>query len=189
MKTKLEPEDFIDDAAKLGCEVAAIRAVAEVESAGGGFDPEGFPKTLFEGHIFHRLTGGKFSVSHPSLSYAKWTKKFYGDWKKEKARLQEAMTLDRAAAIQSASWGAFQIMGMNHALAGFSKPQQFVNAMCKDANSQLEVFTQFIIQSGLDDELRDRRWRDFARRYNGPQYALNQYDVKIAAAYSRLTKI
>ena len=184
---KLTREDFIDDAQLLGCEVEAIMAVVEVESAGGGFDPEGFPKTLFEGHHFHRLTKGKFSQSHPTLSYPKWTKKFYGrTWREEKNRLAEAVKLDRTAALMSASWGMFQIMGFNHAVCGYKTVQQFVNAMCKDENAQLGAFTQFIINSNLADELRDRRWADFARHYNGPSYAVNKYDVKMARAYERL---
>lgn len=185
----LKREDFLDDAAKIGCEVEAIMAVAAVESRGGGFDPEGFPKTLFEGHWFHRLTNGKFSESHPTLSYAKWTKVHYGKtWDVEKKRLADAMALDRNAAMMSASWGMFQIMGFNHARAGYKTVQQFVNAMCKDENAQLEAFTQFIINSGLSDELRDRRWADFARLYNGPGFAANKYDTKLAAAYEKLKK-
>ena len=182
----LQPVDFIDDAAKIGCEVAAIQAVAAVESRGGGFDPEGFPKTLFEGHWFYKLTKGKFAASHPTLCFPKWDKRFYGkSWKEEKDRLSLAMTLDRNAAMMSASWGMFQIMGFNHGTCGYKTVQQFVNAMCKDENSQLEAFTQFIINSNLSDELRDKRWADFARLYNGPGYAANKYDTKLAAAYEK----
>ena len=49
------PATPLDDAAiasaanKLGCEVAAVRAVVDVES-GGGFLPDGRPKILFERH-------------------------------------------------------------------------------------------------------------------------------------------
>lgn len=182
----LTREDFEDDAAKIGCEVEAIMAVAAVESRGGGFDPEGFPKTLFEGHWFHKLTKGKFSESHPTLSYPTWTRKFYGKtWQEEKVRLQQAIALDRNAALMSASWGMFQIMGLNHAKCGYKTVQQFVNAMCKDENSQLEAFTQFVINSGLSDELQEKRWADFARLYNGPSYAVNKYDVKMAQAYEK----
>ncbi len=185
----LTKQDFIDDAQAIGCEVEAVMAVAAVESSGGGFDPEGFPKTLFEGHWFHKLTNGKYSESHPTLSYAKWTKKFYGKtWQEEKARLAEAMALDRTAAMNSASWGMFQIMGFNSARCGFKTIQQFVTAMCKSEDSQLGVFTQYIINTGLADELRDKRWADFARLYNGPEFAANAYDTKLAKAYEKAKK-
>ena len=178
--------EFAEAAALIGCETEAVMAVTAVESKGTGFDPEGFPITLFEGHWFHRLTKGKFTASHPTLSYPKWTRQFYGKtWQAEKARLAEAMTLDRTAAMQSASWGMFQIMGFNHTICGFKSVQQFVNAMCKSESSQLNVFAQYILNSGLADELRDRRWADFARLYNGPEFAVNKYDTKLAAAYQK----
>lgn len=189
-KLILQPEDFLDDAARLGCEVEAIRAVAQVEGAGEGFCPDGFPKTLFEGHYFHRLTKGKYSASHPTISYPTWTRKFYGrTWQAERARLETAISLDRTAALQSASWGLFQIMGANHAVCGFKTVQAFVNAMCKDANMHLEAFTTYVLANGLADELRELRFADFARIYNGPGYAVNKYDVKMLAAYKKLKGI
>ncbi len=183
----LSRADFQDDAARIGCDVAAIMAVAEVESRGGGFDPQGFPKTLFEGHWFYKLTRGKYAESHPTLCFQTWTKKHYGkSWREEKERLRTACALDRTAALQSASWGMFQILGVNHAVCGFKTVQQFVNAMCRDENAQLGAFTSFIIERGLADELSEHRWTDFARLYNGPSFALNRYDEKLAAAYERL---
>lgn len=185
----LQRVDFLDDAQLIGCEVEAVMAVAEVESKGGGFDPEGFPKTLFEGHWFYKLTNGKFAQSHPTLCFPKWDRRFYGKtWQEEKARLQQAAALDRTAAMMSASWGMFQIMGFNHTKCGFKTVQQFVNAMCKDENTQLACFTQYIITSGLSDELKDLRWADFARLYNGPEFAVNKYDQKLAQAYLKAKK-
>ncbi|MFY8047897.1 MAG: N-acetylmuramidase domain-containing protein, partial [Erythrobacter sp.] len=54
-----------------------------------------------------------------------------------------------------------------------------------EAREHLDMFVQFILVNDLDDELRDRRWADFARIYNGPGYAANRYDVKMAAAYAK----
>jgi hypothetical protein len=185
----LKREDCLDDAQQIGCEVEAVMAVAAVESRGGGFDPEGFPKTLFEGQWFYKFTKGKFAESHPNLCFPKWDKKSYGKtWQEEKARLATACTLDRTAALMSASWGMFQIMGFNFATCGFKTVQQYVSAVCKDENEQLAAFTQFIIHSRLDDELREKRWADFARLYNGSGYAQNQYDVKLAKAYEQAKK-
>lgn len=185
----LNRSDFEDDANRLGCDVAAIMAVAQVESVGGGFDPEGFPKTLFEGHWFYRLTKGKFAAAHPTLCFPKWTKAYYGkSWHEEKARLGQAILLDRSAALQSASWGMFQIMGFNHAYCGHKTVQQFVTAMCKDENAQLAAFTEYVANSGLADELRARDWHRFARAYNGPEYQKNNYAEKLAAAYAKFSK-
>jgi hypothetical protein len=176
---------FIAAAQDIGCEVEAVMAVARVESSGAGFDPEGFPRTLFEGHWFHRYTNGKFAASNPTLCYPKWTKQFYGkSWQEEKARLSQAIALDKTSAMLSASWGMFQIMGFNFSKCGYKTVQQFVNDMCKSEDSQLLIFTDYVKNAGLADELRDKRWADFARLYNGPEYAQNKYDTKLQAAYA-----
>jgi len=188
MKAPLADLDFIEAANLLNCEVAAIRAVAEVESGprGGGFCPDGFPVTLFEGHIFFKYTKGIYALNHPTICYPRWTKEFYGKtWTDERLRLEEATKLDRRAALMSASWGRFQIMGFNYPLVGCTHIQQFVNLMCKSESVQLDLFCQYIIHECLDDELRERRWDDFARRYNGPAYQKNDYAGKLNRAYKR----
>ena len=59
MKPTLTEKDYRDAAFQLGCEVAAIKAVAYTETAGAGFDSQDQPTILFERHIFSRLTGGR----------------------------------------------------------------------------------------------------------------------------------
>lgn len=187
MNNGLIHQDFLRAANRLRSDVAAIRAVCEVEAPKGGFFPDGTPTTLFEGHKFHAFTGGRFSESHPEISYERWTSEHYGDWQREKERLAEAIALDRRAALMSASWGKFQIMGFNHAAAGFPEIQKFVNAMYESEGAQLDAFVAFVLHERLDDELRERRWADFARRYNGPGYKKNRYDVKLAQAFERFS--
>jgi hypothetical protein len=38
---------------------------------------------------------------------------------------------------------------------------------------------------GLEDELREHKWAEIARRYNGPEYNKNGYDTKLAKAQAR----
>jgi hypothetical protein len=186
MSSTLEEEDFAEAAARIGCNVAAVKAVTEVESRGGGFDPEGDPKTLFEGHWFHKYTKGIYSKDYPHLSYAKWTRKFYGkSWIQEKQRLNEAIELDEEAALKSASWGMFQIMGGNYEDCGFDNVFDFVAAMRDSEAAQLDAFVSFILARDLDHALIKRDWAAFAYRYNGPGYKTNKYDEKLAAAYKR----
>lgn len=186
MPSALVPEDFIDDAAKIGCSVAAIRAVAEVESSGSGFDSKGRPKTLLEGHLFYKYTKGAYAKQYPSICYPTWTKRYYGKTRdQEWARLQQAIKLNRKAALLSTSWGTFQILGANYAACGYTDVEDFVLDMHKDSNKHLEIFTEFVIHSGLADELRDLRFADFARIYNGPSYRANAYDAKMLAAYNK----
>jgi hypothetical protein len=189
MKPTLILEDFHHAAFDLKCAVAAIQAVCEVEAPRGGFNPDDTPATLFEGHKFYLYTKGKFAQSHPNICFPKWDRTKYGkSWKEEQARLQLAMTLDRNAALMSASWGKFQIMGFNHLACGFKTVQMFVNAMYKSEREQLGAFINYVESTGLADELRDRRWADFARLYNGSGYRLNKYDEKLAKAFEKFSK-
>lgn len=185
MKQPISGRDYVRAAARLGCEPEAIQAVAEVESSGAGFNPDDSPKTLFEGHVFHRLTGGRFDASHPTLSFPKWTREWYGrSWQDEQQRLAIAFMLDYPAAAMSASWGKFQIMGFNHGACGFARIEDFVEAMHESESRHLEAFVGFIESRGLADELRDKRWADFAAAFNGPGFKLNRYDEKMAKAYA-----
>lgn len=199
--------DFEAAAHDLGCTVAQIRAVDEVESGGGWFvdvradilaldGPGGFidgpnlPKILFEAHIFARHTGGRFNASHPNLSSPRWNRALYVGGQGEWQRLHNAIQLDRTAALMSASVGRYQIMGFNHVLAGFGDVEAFWEAMKESERRHLEAFVAFITNSGLVDELRaisnvHAACAPFARGYNGAGYEANAYHVKIAKAHKK----
>lgn len=184
MKPPITGTDYARAAARLGCEPEAIEAVAAVESRGAGFNPDDSPKTLFEGHIFHRLTKGIFDSSYPTLSYPKWTLEHYGrTWQDEQYRLARAIELDKRAAMMSASWGKFQLMGFNHGACGFLSIEDFVAAMRESEVRHLEAFVGFIESNNLVDELQRKDFPGFARVFNGPGYAKNHYDTKMATAY------
>lgn len=179
--TRLADADYARAAISLGCSVAAVRAVALVESK-GGFLPDKRPKILFERHIFHRQTGGRFSTARPMISNP--SPGGYRGGAAEYERLAEAIACDRTAALKSASWGAFQIMGFNHQLAGFPDVAAFVRAMVSGEAAHLSAFVSFVKKSSLADELVRRDWAAFARGYNGPDYRINRYDEKLAEAYA-----
>jgi hypothetical protein len=184
--TPLAAVDFAAAARALGCEAAAIAAVAEVEAAGRGFFADGRPKILFEAHLFSRLTGGAHDATHPALSAPRWSPALYRRGPAEYDRLAQAIALDRAAALQSASWGKFQVLGLHYARCGHASVEAFVDAQCASERRQLDAFARFVAADAkLLAALRERRWADFAYRYNGAAYAQNRYDVKLAAAYAR----
>lgn len=174
----------------LFCEEEVVRAVAKIESNGGGFNADGTPKTLFEGHWFHKLTNGKYTGvwKYRSISYPRWTRIWYGKQKAEKKRLSLACSLDREAALKSASWGAFQIMGFNHKLCGFSNVQDFVNAMYKSEEAQLLAFINYIKSRNLGKYLREKDFDKFAYYYNGKSYKKNRYAKKMQIAYLQFKK-
>jgi len=177
----LTDADFERAARAIGCTVAAVRAVNDVESR-GGFFADRRPKILYERHIFSRLTKRKFDAAHPSIATSRPGGYIGGP--AEYDRLAQAIALDRTAALQSASWGAFQIMGFNHKAAGFADVEAFVKAMVSGQGAQLDAFVRFIKSNRLDDELIRRDWAGFARGYNGPDYGRNKYDIKLAAAFT-----
>jgi hypothetical protein len=187
MCKKLSESDFKVAAAALNCELAVVKAVSRVESNGQGFTSFCNPVILFEGHKFHKYTKGAYTglIGNEDISYKKWVRTYYND--DQYARLDKAMCLDREAALMSASWGKFQIMGFNYELAGFDSVEKFVSSMYKSELDHLLAFVSFVKKTGLASKLRNRDWRGFARGYNGSGYAKNSYDIKLADAYKEFS--
>lgn len=187
MKPRLTEDDFRLAAQSLGVPVAVVKAVCEVEAPGGGFEDDGEVRILFERHKFSRHTGGRFDKSHPHISNPRWGG--YGKSSAQHGRLAEAVSLDREAALKSASWGKFQILGENYEQAGFRTLQAFINAMQAGEPDQLEAFVAFVkADKGMHQALKWKEWTGFARRYNGPKFHLNKYDTKLAQAYEKYAK-
>jgi len=138
MQRHLTEVDYQRASADLLCDVNAIKAVCNIEAPRGFFNPDGTPVILFERHYFHRLTDGLYSKTHPSISNPKGGG--YGKYSEQHRKLQLATELDREAALQSCSWGGFQIMGANYRKAGFQTLQAFVNAMYAGAEEHLDAF-------------------------------------------------
>lgn len=185
----LTEADYQSAARDLGVDVAVIRAVTAVEARGRGFiDGTDLPLILFEGHHFHRLTGGRYDRDFPGISYPRWDKSKYKGGRGEYDRLRQAIKVHDSKpepALMSASWGMFQIMGFNHAKVGYGSVVDFVNAMAESERNQLQAFVAFVRAAGLADELKRQDWANFARGYNGPGYKANKYDAKLAAAFAR----
>ena len=185
MAGRLSDAGILHAARRLGCELAAIRAVIEVESGGAGFLSDGRPKILFEAHIFSRETGGKYDRSHPTLSSKVWNRAFYKGGTAEYARLYQALQLDAEAALKACSWGMFQVMGFNWRACGERSLHGFILAMHHNEDAHLALFTGFIESEGLAPALRSRDWPAFARKYNGPSYAQNHYHTRLEEAYRK----
>jgi len=172
-------------AAHIGIEPAVLWSVVTVETAGCGFLPDRRPTILFERHIFSNRTGRRFDAAHPGISGPAGG---YGPpGARQYERLEEAVACDRLAALESASWGLGQIMGFNAGLAGFRDAEDMVSQMMRGENEQILGMASFMRASGVHGHLQRRDWTAFARRYNGPGFANNRYDEKLAAAYSSLS--
>lgn len=181
-RTPLTENDYATAAQTLGCNVAAIRAVATVECSRNAFDDLGRPTILFERHLFHRMTDGRFDASAPDISNGEAGG--YGKFSQQYPKLARAYALDPDAALQACSWGMFQILGSNHQAAGFGSVVAFVRAMCQSESEHLNAFVNFIrAHDAMHRALCAHDWATFARHYNGPQFHKNDYDRKMADAY------
>jgi hypothetical protein len=169
-------------ASGLGVNEPGVWTVLHVETSGCGFLPDRRPQILYERHIFSKLTGGRFDdgdISAPTAGGYGPTGAHQYD------RLAQAIALDRQAALQSASWGLAQVMGMNYGAAGFPDIETMVGAMCDSEDAQLAAFAAFLKSSKLEGALQRQDWTSLARGYNGPNYAENNYDSKLSAAYDK----
>jgi hypothetical protein len=194
-------EDYKKVAAELGVETAAVIAVSKVEAPKGPFLASGLPPILFEGHVFwkelkklgidpKKYTAETYKGKYRSVLYQSWTKAYYIGGEREYGRLELASEIHHQAALKSASWGAFQIMGFNHAAAGYKTIDGFVEAMKHSAASQLRAFIHFIkANPRMYNALKNKKWEIFAESYNGSGYKQNAYDTKLAAEYKKAVKL
>lgn len=187
--------NFAEIARLLNVEEAAIRAVSEVESDGrSGFLPDGRPMILFEGHIFWRelkkrgFDPERYQEEYRDVLSPRWDRTSYKGGAAEHDRLRKAARINEEAALCSASWGVFQIMGFNHKACGYETVQEYVADIKAGSDNHLLCFARFLINIGIDDALRNRDWARFAEKYNGPGYRQNRYDEKLLNAYLKYRK-
>lgn len=140
---------------------------------------------LFERHLFSRKTNRAYDTTHPNVS-----NQTPGGYPRTQAdrwtQLAEAYALDPEAALQSTSYGRFQVLGQNYPTLGMANAHQYVTKLSKSEKDQLEVFEGFVKFNHLETALQAKNWAQFAAGYNGPGYAANQYDQKMAAAYAQM---
>lgn len=166
---RLQPEDIRHAARALDVDEAVVRGVIDVEAAGRWHDAYGRPVMRFEAHVFRRRTG-RTVAGHPN------------SWD----TLGRALNIAETAALESASWGGPQIMGFNHQTVGYATAKAMVEAFAGSAGAQLDALVAFIKDNRhLWRAARSDDWATFARIYNGPGYARNQYDVKLREAVGR----
>ncbi|MDF7790826.1 MULTISPECIES: N-acetylmuramidase domain-containing protein [Pantoea] len=176
-------EMYISMAKALNCEPAAIKAVVMSETKQSPFDSSGRPTILYERHYFSRLTNNKYDATHPDISGKRYD--HYGKFSEQYDKLNKAIALDRAAALQSASWGAFQIMGSNYVTSGYVNIEEFVKGM-NTIPGQVYAFVNHVSHTPtLLNAIRTKNWASFARHYNGSDYKKNNYDVHLSQNYDR----
>lgn len=183
----LNEKDYERAAASTGLTVPHIKAFAEVESSGDGFLATGEVKILFERHVFYqqlsKSKGKAFAdtVSKTDPDICNKTPGGYGKYSEQHKKLQRAVAIDRKSALESASWGAFQVMGYHWESLGYDSIQDFINLMYSDAG-QLSVLVQFLrTNPKIIQAMKSQDWTTAARLYNGPKQ--KGYDARLHEAY------
>lgn len=190
----LTQADIQRAAVALGGDVATIQAVIEVESPRGGFLPDGRLVILFERHVFwQRLVTWSMDPDslHAPANILSQQRGGYVGGVGEYTRLQRAVALAGPAhgtiiATEACSLGRFQIMGYHASDIGYTDAAAMATAFAQGEAEQLAAFVRFLQRDdALLKALRSRKWPAFAKAYNGPAYADNLYDAKLASAYAR----
>lgn len=175
-------------------DAAVLLAIAEVESGGralynvnGGKEPA----IRFEGHYFDRRLSGRLrdyarsnGLSAPVAGKIRNPKSQGERW----LLLERAMGLNKKAAFESTSWGLGQVMGAHWQWLGYPTVEDLVAEARGSVAGQARLMLRFIEKAELLEVLKDCNWREFARRYNGPAFARNEYDKRMAEAYQRWQK-
>lgn len=188
---RLTEKDFVEVAERLGVEVAAIKAVVEIEAGSShqGFSSPGIPLINFDLSMFRRFAAkrgvnlSKYNSSHPVVFSSS-----RGSQAQANRRLKAARSINVDAANEGTFWGMFQIGGFNWQKCGAESLDDFVMKMSRSERDQLDMFAEFITRVGLLKSLQNKDWATFARGYNGPGYQKRAYHTRMAQAYARHSK-
>ena len=167
-----------------------LAAVANVESGGrSGFrnypGAPNHPVIRFEPHHFNKRCSPENTMPFTNNGRGFSSLKSETGWE----AFLLAYRLDEGAAIQSTSWGMFQIMGFHYRKLKFKTPQEFRKAMFS-AEGQYTVFARFIQSHKILREAAscmtpdETVFRRFAKSYNGASN-VDEYSKRITNAYAR----
>lgn len=183
-------EMFLKAGREHDLEPAALAAIAQTESSGSvttRINGRDEPLIRFEGHYFDKrlsaddqakaralkLSSPKAgAIRNPATQAARWQ------------LLQAATQINRDAAYESTSWGLGQVMGAHWYWLGYPSVIEMVETVRRSAAEQIELMCRFLVYSHLRSTLNNHEWHKLAYHYNGPLFIKNQYDQKLAQAYS-----
>lgn len=183
----LTDHDFRQVAEELGVEVAAIKAVVEIEAgkAMKGFWAPGVPVVNYDRSMWAKsrrlVTSNRKAPASSKIPAGLPAGHARNEWQ----QLVNARKINEQQANLSTFWGMFQIGGFNYKLCGCKTIEEFVELMSYSELEQLELFAALITNCGMLPALRAKNWAAFARKYNGPSYARRGYHTRMAAAYRK----
>jgi hypothetical protein len=182
------------DAAKANeIEPAALMALVDIETGGRLFEADGrTPMLLYERHVAYR-EAAKYGVQaqfvRAGLAIPRWDRATqYSDQRTSQQRLDllaRAKAIHEEVACRSCSWGLGQTLGSLAESIGFDSARAMVAHMTGSLAGQIDCMIREIKRSHLIEPLNAHDWAHVARVYNGPGYAANQYDSRLANAHAR----
>lgn len=183
--TSLTDADYCKIAEELNVEVAAIKAVVRIEAGAGleGFFAPGVPVINFDRKMYNKARPGSNVKAPASETVPEGIKSAYG--RREWAQLVAARKVNRDKANMGTFWGMFQIGGFNYRQCGCSSVQEMVDRMSYSEFEQLQLFANFITNTGMLEDLRAKNWSAFARKYNGTSYRSRGYHTRMAKEYAK----
>ena len=192
----LKDSDYKNAAVRLNVPELNIRAFGATEAQGVGFLKNGKAKILYERHKMHaylvKFKGKTFANEQMKL-FPNLVNTATGGYKGNEAeytRLSLAKNIHQESALNSCSWGQFQIMGENWQDLGYKSVQDFVEQMQTSETLQLEAFIRFIeTKKGLLAALQKEDWDTVFRLYNGQNYKKLGYEAKFLKERAHLEPI
>lgn len=189
---KVTHTDIVGIASRLAVSIYQVQAVTETEARGSGWDRQGRLKALWERHYMWK----RIRKSVPLLSNPKpggYTLDADRDgindsWEK----IADAACKWGIVAFECASFGMFQIMGAWWKDLGYASAIDFAWELSQSEYANYEALARYVEKNNLLPAMRKISSRSehnkaFARGYNGPAYAKNNYHQKLARAMIRLS--
>lgn len=101
--------------------------------------------------------------------------------------MAKAKEINEGYAIQSCSWGKFQVMGKYYNYL-YSSPQELEEAMnmCEIQHfAYFKVFLKDVTGTNIIKAMKEKNWNKIAELYNGKDYAINKYHIKMKEEYEK----
>jgi hypothetical protein len=176
-------------ASDLGVHAPEIWALLAVETKGCGYLPDRRTEILYERHVFDRLTGGRFDDGDISDRLPGG----YGPTGAHQyERLAAAMEQGQGADVRTAalkahpgvwakSWVRISPQQDFKMLRRWSQP-------CRSPKTHsLLPWLVFSLSLSCRRRCRPTTGRRFARGYNGPNFVINRYDVRLNAEFQKFS--
>jgi len=166
---------------EFGISISKVKAIDSVESNGEGFDPKtGKIKIQFEPHYFKRISrfvNGLWSLNKVDVQSKEWL------------AFNDAFAKNPIAAMESTSIGRMQVMGEHWKRLGFLSVHQMWDFAKISERNQLWLGLKFMTtHPALYKDIRNKNFKGIAYRYNGVNYWIKGYHIKIEKAYNLFKK-